>query len=417
MKPAKVLRTLRSACRLEGFEIELSLLKPDQYAMSYFGHAEFGGAEVWISWIESSVPGRGFEAMRRLCQAADDHDVVLRLSPEDHGSGKLIALYERLGFERDPAGGENMERVPQLSRERALRQWLDKSVVTASSVPGDAPRVVYRGTAPLNVVTRGSFGAGLYFAGDEAQAAQYAGNRGEVLPYHLNLKNPYLFSIREPQVVDSWGEGLVRDIFEPGSADRLIEQALHDPQGGFGPEIEERLRELGHDGVVATYSDGTQEFVAFRQTQVRPASEHVLPEREVARSEALAHWFEGSQVVGGDGAPLVLYHGTTADATKFDPSYAGSDGIRYALPAIFATTDARLASDYALNKFSREIADAMRALQQYKNLHPGEYGPEYEERYEAVKAAFRAADHGVQHGEGANVMPVYMALKNPLRID
>lgn len=277
MTPAQVLRVLRSAARVEGASIRLCRLKADRHALSYFGHP---GPEVWVEWIESTVPGRGFESLRRLCQAADEHDVVLRLYAEDNGSGKLFALYERLGFERDTAGGENMERVPAPSRDRAIRQRSD-------------------------VVVRAD-----------------TGGRAEA-----------------------------------------------------------------------------------------------LPAQEVPMRTALERWFDGSTVVDQEGRPLVLYHGTTGDVSRFDLSYAGSDGVLYSLPAIFATTDRELASDYASSKLNRNIADAMRELQRYKNLNPGEYGPGYEERYVALTESFKASQGGPERGNGANVLPVYMALKNPVVID
>lgn len=421
MKPGQVLRILKTAARIQGVHIDLVRLSPDRHALDYFGHASTGGSEVWVQWIESSIPGRGFEAMRRLCQAADEHNVVVRLDAEDNGSGKLVALYERLGFDRDPAGGSGMERIPLPSRERALAQWMEKGVITTTGEPGGPALVVYRGTpagAPaLASSDRGSFGAGIYFAGDEAQAAQYAAGGGEVRQYHLRMGRPYRHAIREPRIVDVWGEGLVQDIFPPDMAAQLIEQALRGTLPGFGREIGDRLREMGHDGVVASYPDGTQELVAFDPHQVRAASAPVAPSREVSPRDAFVQWFGASAAAHADGRPLVLYHGTTGDVERFDLSYAGSDGVRYALPAIFATPDPVLASDYASNKFNRNIADAMRALQRYKNSHPGEYGAPYEELYQGVKTAFQEAREGFEYGNGANVMPVYMALKNPLVID
>jgi len=113
----------------------------------------------------------------------------------------------------------------------------------------------------------------------------------------------------------------------------------------------------------------------------------------------------------------VVYHGTTADVSAFDPGFSGSDGVGYSAPAFFATDDTTLASDYASSKLNRNIADAMRAMQKWKNENPGDYGDEYEARYDAVKAAFATVKDGREQGGGANVMPLYMSLKNPLEVD
>lgn len=121
-------------------------------------------------------------------------------------------------------------------------------------------------------------------------------------------------------------------------------------------------------------------------------------------------WFSDSRVVDAEGRPLVVYHGTTADFSEFDLGFSGSDGVGYDVPAIFATTDKNLANDYSLNKFNREIADAMRAMQRFKNENPGVYGDEYERLYQAVKDAFaKQRNEGrPELGGGANVVPLYM---------
>ena len=129
------------------------------------------------------------------------------------------------------------------------------------------------------------------------------------------------------------------------------------------------------------------------------------------------NWFGDSKVVDAEGKPLVVYHGTTADVNAFDLAYSGSDGVGYSVPAIFATTDKSLASDYSVNKFNRNIADAMRAMQKFKNEHPGEYGDEYEKHYQAVKNAFKTVENGRETGIGANVIPLHMSLRNPLVVE
>lgn len=130
-------------------------------------------------------------------------------------------------------------------------------------------------------------------------------------------------------------------------------------------------------------------------------------------------WFGDSKVVDADGKPLVVYHGTTADVDAFDLGFAGSDGVLYSAPAIFATSDAGLASDYAINKNNRNIADAMRAFQRFKNENDAVYNEEYERLYANVKQAFKDAhaQTGRETGIGANVMPLHMSLQNPLEVD
>ncbi len=137
------------------------------------------------------------------------------------------------------------------------------------------------------------------------------------------------------------------------------------------------------------------------------------------QTPAFRRWFGDSKVVDANGDPLVVYHGTTADVEAFDLAYAGSDGVAYSAPAIFATSDPNIASDYARNKYSREIANAMRDFQRFKNENDGVYDDRYEDLYTKVKSSFERAkkQKEPEAGGGANVMPLYMAMRNPLEVD
>jgi hypothetical protein len=89
---------------------------------------------------------------------------------------------------------------------------------------------------------------------------------------------------------------------------------------------------------------------------------------------AFKAWFEGSMVVNASGEPLVIYHGTAYDVEAFDPKRIG-----YNFPTdsagIYFSTSPEAASNYA-------------------------------------EFAADTSDDGL-----ANVMPVYLSIKSPYRID
>ena len=101
-------RLARSAAT-DGVTLDVAPLTQDENAAQFFGHA---GPEVWLDWISASRKGAGAEAMSKLVGEADRTNTLLRLSPDDDGSGKLFDYYSRFGFQRDPAGGDIMERLP-----------------------------------------------------------------------------------------------------------------------------------------------------------------------------------------------------------------------------------------------------------------------------------------------------------------
>lgn len=112
------------------------------------------------------------------------------------------------------------------------------------------------------------------------------------------------------------------------------------------------------------------------------------------------------------------YHGTTADVPQFDLRYYGSDGVPYKEPAIFSSPDTFLASDYAINKFDREISDAMRNLEATKRSNPGVYDDSYESARKGVSDAFAKvnSEGRPETGGGANVMPL-MILGDHMKVD
>lgn len=91
---------------------------------------------------------------------------------------------------------------------------------------------------------------------------------------------------------------------------------------------------------------------------------------------AFKEWFGDSKVVDAQGKPLVAYHGTGASFASFDPTKAGESSENH-------TADLGI-----FFSVSPEVAGAFAA-------------PDY------------ASDGPATYGEGANVMPVVLAIKNP----
>ncbi|WP_455233069.1 ADP-ribosyltransferase-containing protein [Geopseudomonas aromaticivorans] len=128
---------------------------------------------------------------------------------------------------------------------------------------------------------RGSFGSGIYLA-DEAAARCYAdnGDGAMVLRVQVTFRNPYHCQATYDHGVDleSPAVDLIRSLFPEGDANRLIAQAMNG-DGTFGAEFQSVLQGMGHDGLIATYEDGSQEIVAFDPGQV------VILERRMLESE------------------------------------------------------------------------------------------------------------------------------------
>jgi hypothetical protein len=142
--------------------------------------------------------------------------------------------------------------------------------------------------------------------------------------------------------------------------------------------VNAEARAAGHDGIVREWADGTKEVVAFSPEQIKSAvgnrgtfslsDPNVLFERSHVQEESneFTIWFGKSEVVHPDsGKPLVVYHGTRANFTEFSNAGTVKGSMGDSLGFYF--TD------------STEAA--------------GEYG------------------------DDGHVMPAYLKIENPLRID
>lgn len=288
MTPKQMLIALKAACITDGVQFKISILDPDHHATEFFGHE---GVEVWLGWVESSIKGKGAAFLRKLTEKADELDIVLRLDCEDDGSNKLLALYKQFGFYSDYAGSTIMERVPPSARARQHQQFMVGSVITEDGCPGGIARSVYHGTldvfSKFNVSARGSFGRGIYFASSIQQADMYGGEDPDTIIMEVNLamKNPYHYKIREPEVVDIWGEGIIVDLYGDQALAILNAALENGADPNFGDEIHDRLIEWGHDGIIATFSDGSQELVVFDSTQVFLKESHLNIEELLKNQE------------------------------------------------------------------------------------------------------------------------------------
>lgn len=145
---------------------------------------------------------------------------------------------------------------------------------------------------------------------------------------------------------------------------------------------------------------------------------------------AFQDWFGDSKVVDDTGAPLVVYHGTAANVEAFDPSRAGEFGESFG-PAVFFTQDpgvaagyaarwsrsdefmaARKAEDEALNRFRQAVLD---------HGSQSQVVDEAQAEAERLGAERQAITDRIDNmeipTEGANIVPAYLSMQDPLIVD
>lgn len=186
--------------------------------------------------------------------------------------------------------GEDTGNAVTRTDTAAFKRWFGGSKVVDDS---GTPLVVYHGTAAQTVDAfkpsdRGNFGPGAYFAGKRAEAAAYGEN---VIPVYLSIQNPWLVD------ADWDSEGAVSEDFDSPSVEAVLDlpngrdllEAAKAGDGMYGIALQQQLRRMGHDGVIATYPDGSMEYVPFSPEQVKsvnnrgtfdPSDSHILREAD-----------------------------------------------------------------------------------------------------------------------------------------
>ncbi|MBG6083117.1 ADP-ribosyltransferase-containing protein [Rubrivivax gelatinosus] len=143
-----------------------------------------------------------------------------------------------------------------------------------TKVVGDdgLPMLVFHGTnvqfETFEASSKGCFGRGIYFADSRDSAIEYG---AIVVRAHVALVNPWEVA------ADCDGEVNFDEDFDGPAAAAvlalpqgrpLLEQAKKDRCGHFGASLQAHLVAMGHDGIIATYPDGSREVVAFEADQV-----------------------------------------------------------------------------------------------------------------------------------------------------
>jgi len=129
-------------------------------------------------------------------------------------------------------------------------------------------------------------------------------------------------------------------------------------------------------------------------------------------SPEFKRWFGDSKVVDAEGKPLVVYHGTKADFEQFDPQAANSSSMTGVPEGVISLSSSpEAASSYAGRfdeqgwKSPEKEAEGQRLWDAGKVREASQY---MQENYGTIRTTFE--DRG-------RVLPVYVAMKNPLVID
>lgn len=138
----------------------------------------------------------------------------------------------------------------------------------------------------------------------------------------------------------------------------------------------------------------------------------VMPTKSVLDDPNFRTWFAGSKIVDKNGNPIRCYHGTIGDFSSFDGERSNSK-TKTGVPqgVFFFSTNPDVAASYAGQKTHAYGID----------------DPDLERQYQELinKGSKEHVDFFVKHAvpdvkryaSGSNIMPVYLRVKKPLRVN
>lgn len=235
-----------------------------------------------------------------------------------------------------------------------------------------------------------SFQAAQGYATDRYARDDGDGNVPVVVHAHLSMKNPKVYTEQElaallpgdagpdgPTIEWSDFDNLAFELEDQGF-DGVIIRNAYDFLGRTGQDVQR-----GRYDQYVVFDAGQIKVVAHtdavrHHTQAQaPGTEAESPSAAAPgdRMAAFAKWFGDSKIITADGAPRVMFHGTTADISAFDAERAVSKDAGWYGRGIYFTSDPGTASAYT----------------RYLQLQAGTKEP----------------------AEGANVMPVHLSIVNP----
>lgn len=159
------------------------------------------------------------------------------------------------------------------STDPAFKQWFGKSKVVDAD---RKPIVVYHGAThafdEFIPSGEGFYGSGIYFTPDYKSALEYAEQKDvgtpTVVAAYLYMERPYVFNA-PPAEDEPTNVALARKLLTKRGFAQFMEYvnnvSWYNPQN----EFEDRLTQLGYDGLIVKLSRGETEYIVFDPSQVK----------------------------------------------------------------------------------------------------------------------------------------------------
>lgn len=167
-----------------------------------------------------------------------------------------------------------LESTEDQTQSEAFKRWFGKSAVVDAD---GKPRMVFHGTdAEFDVFepsATGVFGPGIYFSDSVDGSADVYGDN--IVSAYLKMENPWVIDA-DPESPTAYAEDFdhpsIDAVLALPRGREMFDRIKRRDSEHFDSELQDSLVALGYDGVIATYPDGSKEFVVFSPEQVKSAT-------------------------------------------------------------------------------------------------------------------------------------------------
>ena len=233
------------------------------------------------------------DVVRKALRSKNDGAIIREVIDDGGGPGYwmdpqdiFVAFDPSQVKSADYNNGEFSDSTGDLRKSRdrvtdtpAFKRWFGDSKVVDEQ---GKPLVVYHGTdrdfSAFRPSRMGTFGPGIYFANATGSAESY-GDGSRIIDAYVALQNPWIVSANwDSKLADQleFDSPLLDELDALPMGRVLIKEAAEDSElagyGYFGQDLQDYLKRLGYDGVIATYPDGSKEIIAFDPTQIKSAT-------------------------------------------------------------------------------------------------------------------------------------------------
>ncbi|UUA75143.1 ADP-ribosyltransferase-containing protein [Cellvibrio sp. QJXJ] len=144
--------------------------------------------------------------------------------------------------------------------------------IATESAQATFPHTVYHGTNEVFdefiASEDGLYGAGIYFADTRDFACQYG---SIIISAQLNLLNPWVINAVHDSAVakrELFDHPAIEAILALPNGRALVDEAIDIGWELFDTALQDEIKSLGHDGIIANYVDGSKQIIAFHSHQV-----------------------------------------------------------------------------------------------------------------------------------------------------